>query len=324
LKHQDAVNDRESPQVNPTPSIGVAIPTYRRDDQLHTLLQSLPARIPVYVSDNGCTVSGQLKATFPAVVFRCVNGDVVPMFANWNVAARMVSQDWVLVPSDDDIYFPDSFDCIEGALAAHEDCDVLVFGHHVVGERYEILSSWKPDVLAVSEPGEGFIRFADGVAARMPSIAFRRALLQHLDYFDENMKITAADSDLIQRALLVGRTAFVPAYVSGYRVWGGGATSRTIGTAQWMADVDYWGSKVERLLANEPRYADRARLFRDETYAQNLAAGLRVLGLGTDSAAVWRHFSNCRFPLRASPTTQLRLVLQFGRALLRSALGRKH
>jgi GT2 family glycosyltransferase len=291
------------------PSLGLAVPTYRRQDQLQQLLASIPADVEVYVSDNGATLSSEFIQQHAHVHFRSFP-ETVPMFPNWNRAARMAETDWVMVPSDDDIYYPHSFEAIRRALEQHPEAEVVIFGHHDVDEYYRVLSTWCPPALRSCPAPEGFEPFAYGVLARMPSIAFRRSALVALDYFDERFRITASDSDLVQRALIRGHAVYVPQVVSGYRTWPGGATSQTIATQDWLDDIKYWGGKIEQLLLQQPRFAAQAARIRSELYALNLLAGVARLRQQGEAAKAWAHFRRSTYPHGATWGTQLRLFYQ--------------
>lgn len=289
-------------------NLGIAIPTYNRQDQLDTLLNAIPKEHSIYVSDNGAHLSTEFMAKFSTVHFKSVAGEAVRMFANWNLAARMVSEDWVVVPSDDDIYFENSFGIITEYLTRYSTADVVVFGHQTVDENYQKISEWKPQELVECAAPTGFEYFKFDVSARMPSIFFKRSLLEELGYFDENFKITAADSDLVQRALIKGRSVFIPEVASGYRVWLGGATHKTISSLEWMREIDYWGKKIEKILQDVPRYSTEASSIRAELYARNLLAGVAAAKRSGGYAAAWNHLRRCSYPIRANFLTQLRLL----------------
>lgn len=288
--------------------IGLAVPTYNREVQLNSLLEVIPEEVSVYVSDNGNHLSAAFMDRFPAVHFRAVTGDPVRMFANWNLAARMVNEEWVMIPSDDDIYFENSFRTIAEYIERYSNVDVIVFGHYTVDESYQKIGEWKPQELVECAAPNGFEYFKYGVSARMPSICFKRDFLEELGFFDENFKITAADSDLVQRALIQGRSVFVPEVVSGYRVWLGGATHNTISTLDWMQEIDYWGKKIEKILQKIPQYSREAPSIRTELYARNLLAGIASAKKSRGYIAAWKHMMRCSYPHKALLRTQRRLL----------------
>jgi Glycosyltransferase like family 2 len=288
--------------------IGIAIPTYNRQDQLGNLLETIPDELSIYVSDNGAHLSDVFMEQYRTVHFEAVVGEAVCMFANWNLAARMVNEDWVVIPSDDDIYFENSFEKITKYLNRYSNVDIVVFGHQTVDRDYKKINEWKPKELVECHAPKGFEYFKYDVSARMPSIFFKRSLLVELGYFDEIFKITAADSDLVQRALIKGQSVFIPEVVSGYRVWSGGATNNTISSMQWMHDIAYWGKKIEKILEGIPQYSKEASSIRAELYARNLLAGVASAKRSGGYSAAWSHLTSCRYPYRARLRTQLRLL----------------
>lgn len=288
--------------------IGVAVPTYNRENQLGGLLEMIPAHIPVYVSDNGSHLTAPFKKRFPSVHFKSIAGEPLPPLTNWNLAARMVTEDWVVIPSDDDIYYEDSFNTIEEYLERYNSADIVVFGHNTVDEEYQRINEWKPRELVQCAAPNGFDYFKYGVDARMPSIFFKKKLLEELGYFDESFKITAGDSDLVQRALIKGISVFVPIVVSGYRVWEQGSTHQTIGTFEWMQEIDYWGDKLEKTLQEIPQYASQVSEIRAEIYARNLLAGIASVKKSRGYIAAWKHMMRCKYPHKALLRTQRRLL----------------
>ena len=151
----------------------------------------------------------------------------------------------------------------------------------------------------------------------MPSVAIRRSAMAQLGYFDEAFKLTAADSDLVQRALLSFDAAFEPEVVAGYRVWRGSATRSTQATQGWLDEIDRWGAKVEDLMRGTARYAGEARRVRAELHATNLLAGLHLLRSHGEFDACRAHFRRSRYPFGARWMTQLRLLYIAARVFLR-------
>lgn len=291
-------------------TLGIAIPTYNREKQLDSLLQTVPADIPIYISDNGACLTQDFKHRFPWAHVVPVTSGVIPAFQNWNRAARMVAEDWLMIPSDDDIYYPHSFETIRQHIEDHADADMIVFGHYVVDEDYRIVSQWVPPSLLDLPAPEGFEQFKYGVDARMPSIVFRRELLNRVGFFDEEFKVTAGDSYMIQCAALTGRSVFVPLIVSGYRVWEKGATYAVVSTPEWMKEVEQWGEKLGHLLDVIPMYAAETGKIRAEIYARNLQAGLYHLRRKGLHMKAIRHFLTADFPWKATRLTQLKLLYQ--------------
>lgn len=289
-------------------SIGVAIPTYDREKHLGVLLESIPSDMPIYVSDNGSFLTPAFKDRFPTVDFRSISGNPVPPLANWNVAAKMVKEDWVIIPSDDDLYYKDSFNIIRDYLELYNFADLVIFGHNAIDENYKKIGEWSPKNKSVCEAPMGFEFFKYGVEARMPSIIFKRKLLERLDFFDENFKITAGDSDLVQRALIQGLSVFIPKIVSGYRIWVGGSTHKTISSIEWMREIDRWGEKLSCNLRGLSGYSCQAATIKAELYAQNLISGIASAKKTDGYFFAWSHMLRCKYPLNAKLGTQVKLI----------------
>jgi hypothetical protein len=97
--------------------IAVAIPTYRRPELLLEMTRSLPAQVPISVSDNGGSLLG-LNVPFGSNVSVHHANQLLPIFANWNRAVSLVPDDatHVLIPSDDDLYLGTAFKIINQAI----------------------------------------------------------------------------------------------------------------------------------------------------------------------------------------------------------------
>lgn len=287
------------------PSIGVAVPTYQRPELLRLLLASIPADVRVAVSDNGNSLSTVFKQEHPKVVFKGTTS-VVPMFTNWNNAVRAQHTDWICLPSDDDLYFPGAFETAQKWISANPTADMAIFGHHLIDGEGRIFETWNPPHSLAKAPA-GFSIFKYGVLTRMPSVFFRRELFEKLGGFRESLKLTAADSDFVQRATLIGNTVYVPEVISGYRVWNGGLTANRIATSQWMDEIDQWCSSVAAFDA-EHGCQMYSRHLRDEIYLQNLTVGVTVLREKADRMACLKHLAAQRFPTRARARSYLHLL----------------
>lgn len=260
-------------------NINVCIPTYNRENMLARMLKSIDESISIVVSDNGGFVTKKMAGHYPNVLFK-PSLQVLEMFTNWNEAILLSDAEYVVIPSDDDLYLENSFDAIISEINKSLDIDVLIFGHHVIDENDVIMSTWKPDRYECFEAPQGFKVFEYGVEARMLSIVFKRSFLDKIGLFDENFKLTAADSDLIQRALLLGNVKFIPTVISCYRIWNGGATARTLASKQWLDDIKYWTNKVSALA--ETQYSKQnmkfdSKTYSDEILAKNILAGAHIL-----------------------------------------------
>jgi len=284
--------------------LGIAIPAYKRPDLLGRLLASIDGPFPITVSDNGGNLPADFKTRHASVNFLC--GTEVPVLSNWNRAAASQSSDWIIMPGDDDLYYPDSFETIERVLQANPTADIVFFGHHIIDEHDRICETWQPQYALLDAPF-GFESIRMGAPARPPSIVFRRRLYEQLGGFSEDFRITAGDNHFYQRASLVGRVLFSPHVVSGYRVWNAGSTASTIATPGWLREIDQWCTDVQAFSRKHTTYYYSDAL-RDEIYMANLRAGIRALKERGQYASAWRHVAGSRYPFRASVAAQAKLL----------------
>lgn len=286
--------------------IGVTIPTYQRQDKLEEILATIPESVKVYLSDNGATLPKDFQKEKVNVRINKVT-PVVPMFSNWTKAGMSAEEEWLILPSDDDLFMPNAFEAINGVLTSCSDeVGMVIFGHHAIDGDGEVLSTWSPDDKLYPAPS-GFSVFQYGVPARMPSIVIRTKVFRELGGFCEDFKLTASDSDFIQRASLVADVQFVSTVISGYRIWEGGATANTIATFEWMQEIEMWCNRIESFcrVRNIHVYSSHIR---DEIYASNLSAGISLLRKQGLLKHAWKHFWKCRYPFRAPLKTQLRII----------------
>jgi GT2 family glycosyltransferase len=285
--------------------LGIAIPSYKRPELLARLLDSIDADIPISVSDNGAYLDAAFTARYPRVRF-VQKPEVIPVLQNWNRAARAVDSEWIVMPGDDDLYYPGSFDLIERAIRNNPSADILFFGHHIIDEVDRVIGTWSPAAEALAAPA-GFERVRLGVPARPPGIVFRKAVYERLGGFCEAFQVTASDNDFYQRVTLVGRAVFVPDVASGYRVWSSGGTAQTIASKAWLDEIDLWCGRVQEFAGRHSKYTYPDSL-RDEIYLGNLRAGIWALKARGGYLTAWRHAATARYPYRARLISQLKLL----------------
>lgn len=307
----------------PKIKIAVAIPTYKRKELLTRLIDSTPSGWNIFVSDNDSSLL-PLKQPFGERVTVSHSPTLVGMFANWNRALSLVGDDCthVFIPSDDDLFLPNAGQSVNDALAAHPDADILIFGCDLFDEHDNRWQGYRPAAKEVFAPGDGFLKFATGVEARMPGILFSHVFLNSIGAFDERFELTAADSDLIQRALLLGHSVFVPDVVGLYRIWSGSLTHARQATDLWVQEVALWTNKIADLLrsGHQPRSApvviDR---YRDEIMARNLLAGAGNLIAKGEIRQAREFLRRHPVPSHALLGTRLRLLRRRWQTWRRSA-----
>lgn len=284
--------------------LGIAIPAYKRTALLDRLLRSIETDFPVTVSDNGGNLPSDFKDTHPSVHF--LTGPEVPVLRNWNRVADSQTSEWVIMPGDDDLYYPGSFPTIERTLQAHPSADIVFFGHHIIDEHDQVRETWQPETRLLRAP-HGFDAIRLGAPARPPSIVFRKRLFDQLGGFNEQFTVTAGDNHFYQRASLIGNVLFCAEVVSGYRVWTAGSTRQTIATPEWLHEIDLWCDYVQQFASTHTNYQYTDAL-RDEIYTANLRAGIGALKSRGQYLGAWRHLLNNRYPSRASTVSQAKLL----------------
>jgi hypothetical protein len=287
--------------------LGIAIPAYKRTHLLDRLLASIQTRFPVIVSDNGGHLPDVFKKNHSLVHF--VSGHEVAMLENWNRAASAVqSSQWIVMPGDDDLYYPESFVTIERVIRENPSADIILFGHNIIDEHDQVTDTWQPSALQL-QPPDGFDRVKLGLMARPPSIIFKSSLYKRLGGFCEQFKLTAGDNDFYQRVCLIGHTVFAPEIVSGYRVWASGGTAQTIATKEWLQDIDLWCNRMREFAAIHTKYP-YTKALADQVYMANLRSGIKALKGQRQHLSAWRHLLANRYPYRATPWSQAKLFAQ--------------
>lgn len=296
--------------------LAVSIPTYNREYYLTKLINSIPENIQIAVSDNGGFLTEVEFGNHPHLV-KVSHNEVLPIFENWNAAIiASASTDYIAIPSDDDCYIKSEFPFICNVLNKY-DADVFIFGNNFIDENDKVVGNYCPEEYEVFQAPFGFKKFLYGVDVRMPSIILRRSFLDKIGYFDHNsFTLTAADSELIQRALLLGSAVFVPRIVSCYRVWPGGLTDQKLASKHWMDEIDVWTNKIIKL-GREEAISVNWNKYKDEIYARNLLAGCYNLYKMKNYRDVIAHLKTTRYPWHAKLVSHLRLLKIFSLSCLK-------
>jgi GT2 family glycosyltransferase len=285
--------------------ICVTIPTYNRVELLCNLINSVPSDVKVVVSDNGSYVPEDIKQRYRGVEF-LTSPEVIEVFENWNRALLNAQGHYVILSSDDDVFHKDTFEIIRKEISDHPDADILIFGHYNIDKNNNIVSEWKPDRYTKAHQPEGFRIFQFGVEARMPSIVFKKTLIEQIGGFDTNFKVTAGDSELVQRALLTGNSLFVPHIISSYRVWDGGSTAQTLATVRWVEEIDRWTKNISGIAERKIKQFNK-KLFCDEIRGRNIFEGVRLLYKKGQAKEAIQFITKVGFPTHATWKTKLKL-----------------
>ena len=293
--------------------IAVAVPTYNRYQLLCELISSIPDEWSICISDNDSSLISA-SSVFKRNVKISHAEYLFSMFENWNRALSLVDSDCthVFITSDDDLYLPQAQVIVENSLKKFPDIDVFVFGCDLIDENNKKRKGYKPNALHVFEKGEGFNCFVSGVDARMPGILLRRVFLDNIGHFDTQFKITAADSELIQRALIMGTAVFVPESIALYRTWAGSATNSTQASDPWMKEIQLWTTKIADLLkkSGDEHISNKKYLqkYGDEIFARNILSALGNLISKEQYNDAHLFLSKYPIPRQASLITSLRIA----------------
>lgn len=298
--------------------LSVCVPVYRRSQYIRGLIDSIPSSVQVFVSDNGGLVTAQVIPVGDNVIFTMPSGtEVVGPFENWNASLRNAKSDWVLIPGDDDEYVPGAFDeIIFPALEDASDAAMIVFGHQEIDQWGVGGRTWCPNFTVVEEPDQAFDKLKYGVEARMPSIAFRLSTLRSVGGFDESFKVTAGDSELIQRLAMSYKVLFVNQIVSRYRVWGGNDTSTYIKSSAWHAEIKYWMERLKSNLSNSSLKISKVKVLhiQHEVILRNYI--FSMVGCNGFVRAFEVLLNGC-YPFMATPRAHLTCALLLIKSLVR-------
>lgn len=255
-------------------NLNVVIPTMNRNEYLREILSTIPKEIKVVISDNGSFLSTEFIDFYEnIIVYQTKN--ILEMYENWNQSISFSESEYIMLPSDDDLYLDDTFNTILKVLLENPNADILIFGHYYINDKGEVIGEWKPDKLEKLNAPEGFEKFKYGVDARWPSIVIKKSLFDKVGYFDTNIPF-AGDSALLQKMLLYGNAVFIPEIISCYRVWKGNGTSLNQATYQWRESVGKWTSEVAPLVIEEYKKINKNfndKVYKDEILAQNIIGG---------------------------------------------------
>jgi glycosyltransferase involved in cell wall biosynthesis len=296
-------------------NITIVIPTYNRVYYLIKLLNSLKQTdfdVKVIIIDNGAYISDDIKRAFKSYSFHSYDS-VLDIFPNWNRGIEKVETEWFMIPSDDDLFLPDSFSKINNAIQKFREAGIIIFGHNTINENDEIIGVWKPNKTEIFDPPKGFNVFKYGVSARFPGIIFNTQIVKSLGMIDESFVYTAGDSLLIQKCMLYAKSVFINDVLASYRVWANNFTAQRVASLDWLIKVDKWQKEISELAYKEFLITGNTHLNKkniiDEVIAQNMIVAFHIMNKKenkyTAKKALLKEF---RYPFHANFMTQLRLL----------------
>lgn len=291
--------------------ITFAIPTYNRNEYLSKLLNSIPEGqgAKIAISDNGNFVQEKTyqKHSENVTIVSCEK--VIEMYENWNKVISIVDTKWFFIPSDDDLYYADKLEVVRKVVNTYPQADIIIFGHNVIDENDNVLSTWVPKMKNVYNAPDGFDLFKYGVSARFPSILFKTDLVREMGGIDSSYVFTAGDSLLIQKCLINGTSVFVDEVIGAYRTWSNNFTGQLMATKEWLDKIDKWQNELSLELIEKGIYRVSNKKIKDEVFAQNLIGGMNIIGSSKNSFFKKIKFLlENRYPWKAKFLTHLRIV----------------
>lgn len=265
-----------------TTKLAFAIPTYNRLRLLERLVESIPSKYSIFISDNDSSIKGSHQFYAKENVHVSHASTLISMFANWNRAVETTdsSVTHIAIPSDDDLYLPEQVSHMSDTIASNTDVDIFIFGCDYIDEHENISVGYTPTSSCKYIKGDGFLQFINGVDARMPGVVFRKEFFKKIGGLNTEYELTAADSELIQKALLLGKSMFVNQTVGYYRIWSGSLTNARQGTIQWLKEVEKWTKTISEFIASSANQNVKkidTKKFSADIYIQNLLAGYQNL-----------------------------------------------
>ncbi|MNZ10373.1 hypothetical protein D3C78_272160 [compost metagenome] len=290
----------------------ICIPSYKRESLLQVMINSISDDILVCISDNGDFYKKNRTFHGKANVFIHGCAPVIPMFSNWVRAASLSEEPFFFLPSDDDLYYQGLEVKVSKTVDSISDQDMsnvsmIVFGHNIIDEFGNVLSSWVPPVEGIFESKAAFEVFKFGVDARMPSILINKEKYQNVGGINTAFQLTAADSELIQKLALTGKVIFSKEIISAYRVWPGSLTHKKIASEEWSREIELWMSNIVPLLYAEKYSSSFIKEVTDEIRLRNIITGVSYAD-GIKSLIQFLFIK--KYPRHAKMKTHMRLILQ--------------
>lgn len=294
----------------------ICVPTYNRLEYPMALAESICDEIDIYFSDNGGFLESK-KDLFGRNVVVVTKNDEVDVFENWALAVRLGSRGWFFLPSDDDLYYAGMKSKVDEILALNPAVGMIVFGHDFIDEKGTVLGSWLPKVEGIKKGLEAFNEFKYGVEARMPSILINREIYEKSGGISTDFKLTAGDSEFVQRMSINYPVMFVREIIAGYRVWNGALTHKKIASQRWRDEIELWMEKMRENLSTQSWSLGEVwvRHLQDEIRLQNTNAGISKASSLREAV---RFLFYRAYPYMARPRTQIRTLVHLIKCYIRN------
>lgn len=288
-------------------NLSICIPTYNRLGLLKKLVNGIPEKYHVYISDNGNYVPDNCFSRTNIVIDH--KPIVIPPDQNWNNATRLTKEDWFILPGDDDIIIPSKLNIIEDYIEKYSDCGLILFGYDIIDENDDVRAGWCPEEEIFFNPPESFYFLKRSLPCRWPAIVINTKRCRGIGGFADKRGFvcTAEDCLFLQHMAIKFPIALVPHVVGQYRIWGGNGTSTSTFSEQWFKDINLWQDVLKEILENENLYEVDCDKLRDQVIGDNLLSALYI-AKDKSIGEKYRFVKNVGWPHRADFIDKLRLI----------------
>lgn len=255
--------------------LSICIPTYKRVDCLISLVNSIPEKYPVCISDNGNYVNDTFFKRRNIKISH--HKDVVHMFANWNRAISLVDTDWFILPGDDDILFIDVLDEVVSYIEKYSDCAYLAFEYDNIDNNGGRTQGWRTEKERYLIPPKSFDYVAKGCPFSWPAIVINTKKSREIGNFDEEFKFTASDNLYLQSLAIQYPIALINKVLGGNRIWNNSTAVNKISSREWFEQCKLWQSKLNMLLVNKEYNTANIEQINDYVIYDNLCAALTYI-----------------------------------------------
>lgn len=205
------------------PKVSVIIPTYKRTDYLKLTLESVYNQtftdFEVIVIDDGTPGDENEKicSTYSNIIYKKITNTGGPIIPR-NTGLKIAKGEYIAFVDDDDLWMPDKLERQVNILEnekeyglVHGCCEVIDNKGVKTGETIGILTK-------TSKQGNVFDEMVGNFTLLMPTVIFRRNLLDKVSGFNESMKAAGEDTEFFCRLAFYTKIYFIDKPVAYYRI----------------------------------------------------------------------------------------------------------
>lgn len=285
--------------------LSICIPTYKRLDFLKPMVESIPEKYQVCISDNGNFIPDDFFSRRNVRIKHIK--DVIPMFNNWNSAINMVETEWFIIPGDDDIVMPEKLNYVEDVIERCSNCAYIAFSYDIVDEVGNITGGWSPEFTRVFDKIEGFKYIQRSVPFRWPAIVINTSKSRSIGNLDESFSFTASDSLYLQTMAIKYPIAVIDEKLGQYRVWENSFTNKRIFSKEWFDYLELWQQKLSKVIIEEKIEGIDVKKNHDLSICDNLLGAIH-LNKGSRLKERLDFIKEVGWPKRIGITNSVRLL----------------